>query len=259
MADELEDRLRRGLSEAASAHQPSLGADAAADALFRDARTRARRPRWERLSGAFSPGPARNRWLAGVVLAGAVAAVAALLVVRPSTTSLSTASRSARTSSGAAHSLSGAGAAASASSAGGSASGSAGGVAGVGSGASSSGGSTAGGSAGGAGSGSQSAPPVVVTQADQGRNITLKVGQTLEVRLSGGGSQRWSVPRSANAAVAQETTASANPTSGDASATFVARATGSTRVSSDARPICSAGQACPDFVRLWTIAVDVVG
>jgi len=100
---------------------------------------------------------------------------------------------------------------------------------------------------------------VVVTQADQGRTVTLGVGQTLEVRLSGGGSQQWSAPRSADVNVLEGTGSSADPTRGDAAATFVARTAGSTRVSSQARPICAAGQACPDFVRLWTITVDVTG
>ncbi|HVA43738.1 MAG TPA: hypothetical protein VNF50_09655 [Acidimicrobiales bacterium] len=219
MADELEDRLRRGLSAAASAHEPALRADAAAEAVLRGAQAHARRPGWDRLGAAVRPGPARNRLLAGLVVTGAVAAVAALLVVRPST-NLSTAARSARTSAGAAHSLSGSGS--------------------------------------GASVGGQTPPPLVVTQTDRGQTVSLRVGQTLEVRLSGGGSQRWSEPRSAAATMLEETATSANSTTGDASGTFVARTPGSTRVSSDARPICPAGQACPDFVRLWTITVDVV-
>jgi len=263
MADELEDRLRRGLSAAASAHEPSLRADAAAEAVLRGAQVHARRPGWDRLGAVVRPGPARNRLLAGLVVTGAVAAVAALLVVRPST-NLSTAARSARSSAGAAHSLSGAGSGASVSSPAAS-NGSAGASTGSAGSAGASGGSTAGSGSGVSGSsgssassGGQTPPPLVVTQTDQGRTVSLRVGQTLEVRLAGGGSQRWSEPRSADATMLEETAASANSTTGDASGTFVARTPGSTRVSSDARPICPAGQACPDFVRLWTITVDVV-
>ncbi len=248
MVDELENRLRRGLSEAASVHQPSLGAEAAADAFLREAWIPSPRSGRERLGGARSPGPARNRWLAGLVVAGAAAAVAALVAVGTSTTSLSTASRSAE--SGAAHSTAGAGSGELGAGSGGLSAGSDGAAGGISAGAG--GGSAPGGTSGGS-------APVVVTQADQGWTVTMTVGQTLEVHLSGGRSQQWSVPRAADTGVLEGTASSADPTSGGASATFVARTAGSTRVSSQARPICTAGQACPDFVRLWTITVDVTG
>ncbi|WP_274917542.1 hypothetical protein [Streptomyces sp. WZ-12] len=101
---------------------------------------------------------------------------------------------------------------------------------------------------------------VVLTGRDNGRTLTVRSGDAVEVRLTGErGSDTtfaWSVPASSTSAVLRRTAAGTTPTGG-AAARFVATGQGTAALT--ARRTCHAapGHVCPHVVLPWRSTVRV--
>ena len=102
---------------------------------------------------------------------------------------------------------------------------------------------------------------LTVTDADNGRLLSVPLGTRIEVELASGGEQPvyiWSSVRSADTAVitpSGETTHS----NGGAQASFTASARGTTTISATADPSClHAVPACALPSRLWSVGIVVV-
>jgi hypothetical protein len=105
-----------------------------------------------------------------------------------------------------------------------------------------------------------SGTPTVVTQADAGATVALRVGQTLAVNLSGSTGFPWTEPTSANPAVVVLVSGAADPTTGDAYGGFQAVGVGQTTISAAENPSClNDHPMCALPSRVWTVNVDVTG
>lgn len=96
-----------------------------------------------------------------------------------------------------------------------------------------------------------------VTDADNGKTVTLVPGAHLHVVLQGSGPEKWTAPRSSNQAVLAAVSSSTDPATGDATADFVARAPGQAQVVAAENPVCS--PACGIPSRAWAVTVVVRG
>lgn len=102
------------------------------------------------------------------------------------------------------------------------------------------------------------ANPVIVTQDDDQKSFTLRVGQKLEVRLSRSGTY-FSEPATDADAVLHRTGGSADDTSGDAVGYFTAAAVGQAHVTANQEPACRRSQpACMIAERQYQVTVNVV-
>lgn len=98
----------------------------------------------------------------------------------------------------------------------------------------------------------------VVTQADQGSTLTLRVGQSLVVKLTGSPSFRWSQPVSTAATVLGRQSGSADPTTGNSYAVFRALSRGRASIGAAQAPLCTTSRpACEIASRSWNVSVDV--
>lgn len=88
-----------------------------------------------------------------------------------------------------------------------------------------------------------------VTPSDSGGRYRLRVGDHLVVRLSGASIYRWTVPTSLHGTVLMRTAVTV------ASATFVARSPGQSRVSAVGNPVCYPQCLAPS--RLFVVDVTV--
>ncbi|HEY7946922.1 MAG TPA: hypothetical protein VID75_04555 [Acidimicrobiales bacterium] len=95
---------------------------------------------------------------------------------------------------------------------------------------------------------------VTVTEADNGRSITLHRGDRLDVTLAGRGGFTWTEPVSSNQAVLRRKAGSPGPT---ASATFLALSTGKAIVSAEDNPNCY--PLCKIASRPFDVDVSVTG
>jgi hypothetical protein len=98
------------------------------------------------------------------------------------------------------------------------------------------------------------APAVLIAGAN-GTTIRLVRGQQVDVTLSSG--ELWSDPVSTVDAVLHRVSAAVDATTGDATATFSAVATGTARVTSEHRCLPKPGQACAQYIALWSVTVTV--
>ncbi len=100
----------------------------------------------------------------------------------------------------------------------------------------------------------------VVTQAEAGTTVDLRVGQTLAVNLTGSTGFPWAEPTSANPAVVILVSGTTDPTTGDANGVFRAVGVGQTTISATQNPTCvKAHPMCAIPSRYWSFKVDVTG
>ncbi len=98
-----------------------------------------------------------------------------------------------------------------------------------------------------------------VVVSEKNTAVKLRVGQKLEVALHANPNMdNWSLPRSSDYAIlAPIVNPAATAVRGVTLAAFQALAPGVVRVTATASPRCSPGQACPMFVQLYALNVEV--
>lgn len=101
---------------------------------------------------------------------------------------------------------------------------------------------------------------VTVTQDDEGKTVTLRVGQHLVVQLQAPSGQYWSsAPDTSDASILRRESTSANPSSDRVTASFVGQKAGHAQVSAAEDATCrQSTPACMTPTRLWQIQVDVI-
>ncbi|MFF4734768.1 hypothetical protein ACFY2W_02540 [Streptomyces sp. NPDC001262] len=101
---------------------------------------------------------------------------------------------------------------------------------------------------------------VTLTDADNGRTLTVQSGTDLRVRLTGSRSPdatwAWSLPTADDTEVADRTTALTSQ-NGNAMADFRTQQPGTTGIEAYKRCIPEPGRACPHLVVLWKVTVMV--
>ncbi|MFF8315378.1 hypothetical protein [Streptomyces lydicus] len=101
---------------------------------------------------------------------------------------------------------------------------------------------------------------IVLTNADTGRSVTARLGDDVEVRLTGyrehGLTYTWSTPASSNSTVLRRTAGGTSP-SGDASAVFHAEHRGTATITAVRRCRPAPGHLCPLVVVPWKATVEV--
>ena len=108
------------------------------------------------------------------------------------------------------------------------------------------------------------APPaggtIVVTEAASGSTLTLRIGQSLRVQLSGSAFDPWSQPTASDPAILQPQPTGMMPTQGSAIAQYRGAAAGQATVTATQDPTCrSATPPCAMLTRMFIITVNVVG
>jgi hypothetical protein len=101
-------------------------------------------------------------------------------------------------------------------------------------------------------------PNLTVTNADEGKTFTVKVGAVIDLDLKAdSGMQPWQV-QSPDANILQSIP---NPAAAAAQGvtlrSFKAIGAGTTAIMATERPQCTPGQACPQFIRAWKVTVTV--
>jgi hypothetical protein len=94
---------------------------------------------------------------------------------------------------------------------------------------------------------------VTLTQADNGRTVTLAVGQRLTLALSGAGGLSWDAQVDDPAVLAREVV----PLPSDVQGIFVAAAPGTTTLRAVGTPTCPTGAACPQLAAVFGVTVVV--
>jgi len=115
----------------------------------------------------------------------------------------------------------------------------------------------------GTGSGTQSSPSsglgfnLAVSEKD--KTATMHVGQKLEVVLHAPpGMANWTQPRSGNEAILVPiVNPAATAARGVTLAAFKALAPGEVQITSNDSPTCSPGQACPQFIAVYSVTLTV--
>ena len=102
---------------------------------------------------------------------------------------------------------------------------------------------------------------VQLANGDAGRTVDLKPGDTLEITLrQEAGLTPWTALGSDDRLVMMpEVDVKATAPRGVTAGRFKALAPGRARISAVATPACSSGSACPQFVRSWSVLVQVQG
>ena len=105
---------------------------------------------------------------------------------------------------------------------------------------------------------SPSRTSVTITyQSSNGRTVVVSLGETIYVELSPTGlGLHWSIPHSANAAVVEELSTTANG-DGSARGTFVAAARGETTLSATESSCPSTDPYCPGPAMPWQVTIQV--
>jgi hypothetical protein len=87
----------------------------------------------------------------------------------------------------------------------------------------------------------------------------LHVGQRLEVVLhASNGMSNWTQPRSSDTSIlAPAVNPAATAVRGVTLAAFQAMAPGQAEITSNASPVCPAGQACPMYVQVYSVKVTI--
>jgi hypothetical protein len=100
-----------------------------------------------------------------------------------------------------------------------------------------------------------------VTVTESIHSVTLRAGQTLAVVLHAKpGMTNWNgVQSSDHSVLAPIVNPAASAARGVTLAAFKAIAPGKARIDASAGPLCSPGQACPQYLMVLTIAVTVTG
>ncbi len=93
---------------------------------------------------------------------------------------------------------------------------------------------------------------------DHDRAVAVRVGQKIEVALAQrSGMTRWGPVQAADETVLEPTPTGISAARGVTIAGFIARNAGTTEVTSTAGPLCSPGQACPQYAVLFSVTVTV--
>jgi hypothetical protein len=94
--------------------------------------------------------------------------------------------------------------------------------------------------------------PRIITRADEGKTLRLKRGTCATLRLSG---LSWSRPTSSNADVVVSTA----PASSTTQQWLLKGAhLGGATIKATGRPICQPAEACPQFILLYTLKINVI-
>jgi hypothetical protein len=98
-----------------------------------------------------------------------------------------------------------------------------------------------------------------VTVTEKDHTASLRVGQKLEVVLhAASGMNNWSQPRSSDEAVLVPIVdPAATAVRGVTLGAFQAKSPGQVDINSYAGPICPVGQACPMYVVVFSLKVDI--
>ncbi|MFB9927967.1 hypothetical protein ACFORO_19890 [Amycolatopsis halotolerans] len=101
---------------------------------------------------------------------------------------------------------------------------------------------------------------IVLTNTENGRSVHAKIGDTIEVRLTGyrdsGVTYSWSIPQSAEPQVLHRVAGAAKP-DGGASAVFHAEQEGTVTLSAARACYPGAGHGCPHVVTPWKATATV--
>ncbi|MFE9117947.1 hypothetical protein [Streptomyces sp. NPDC007172] len=101
---------------------------------------------------------------------------------------------------------------------------------------------------------------VTLTNADNGHAVTVRAGDDIRVRLTGGpaqgGTWAWSVPVAGDPAALHRNQGATAP-NGDATAVFRAVKTGRSDITSTGRCVPKPGSQCPSAVRQWKVTIEV--
>lgn len=105
-----------------------------------------------------------------------------------------------------------------------------------------------------------SGQPIVLTRFDGGQVVTLAVGQTLAVDLTGSSFMPWTEPDTSDPAVLSRQSGSADAMTGDAYGTFLAVSPGKAVISSVGNPACrNVTPPCELPSQAWMVTVNVTG
>jgi len=96
---------------------------------------------------------------------------------------------------------------------------------------------------------------VQVTAANDGQTIALRVGQSLELTLTSAG-QQWNGVTVTPAGILAGDPTPSPPPHGQL-LIWTALRSGTVRISAVATALCPAGQACPQYARLFSVTVIV--
>jgi hypothetical protein len=94
---------------------------------------------------------------------------------------------------------------------------------------------------------------IVLTVSSSGSTQTVAVGTRIVVALKS--SLVWSDPTSSDTTVVVPVHQTGNK--GSVRATFAALAPGAAQLTAEGRPNCTPRQACPQFVLLWQVTINV--
>ncbi|GGP46826.1 hypothetical protein [Streptomyces melanogenes] len=101
---------------------------------------------------------------------------------------------------------------------------------------------------------------VPLTNADDGRTVTVRAGDEVRVQLTGSREQGvmwvWSEPQAGVPATLRRTGGSTSP-GGDATAVFEATGSGTSDITSQRRCVAQPGQVCSHAVLLWKATIKV--
>ncbi|WP_269856698.1 hypothetical protein [Streptomyces sp. RPT161] len=107
---------------------------------------------------------------------------------------------------------------------------------------------------------SVTAARLTLTNADNGRSVTVRRGEVITVRLTGRRANaetwKWSVPSATGDRTLQRTAEGTSP-SGNASAVFRPQSDGTATISANERCVSAPGRICPHTVLHWTATVHV--
>jgi len=102
------------------------------------------------------------------------------------------------------------------------------------------------------------APGFAVLVTEHDRAVAVRVGQKIEVALSQrSGMTPWGAIQAADETVLEPTPTGISAARGVTIAGFAAVNAGTTQVTSTAGPLCSPGQACPQYAVLFSVTVTV--
>lgn len=103
-------------------------------------------------------------------------------------------------------------------------------------------------------------PAATLTNADTGKTVQIRVGQTIDLSLrAASGFQNWVVAPPNAAVLMPAADPAAAAVRGVTLRAFLAAAAGQTAITATSKPTCTSGQACPQLVQGFNVTVVVSG
>lgn len=103
-------------------------------------------------------------------------------------------------------------------------------------------------------------PAATLTNADTGKTVQIRVGQTIDLSLrAASGFQNWVVAPPNAAVLMPAADPAAAAVRGVTLRAFLAAAAGQTAITATSKPTCTSGQACPQLVQGFNVTVVVGG